>query len=144
MILSARLPRLVKLYIKCKKWFRPFLHLFFCQKQADFRKKVGKKGEIVARKYKYIDFEDRKLIARLWSIGTPAQVIAEEIGTNPATISRELRRGYTGKNGRNQRPAYNPVIAQKAVTAGIARRGNRPKGRREKINLQGGFDGDAI
>lgn len=79
----------------------------------------------MARRYRYIDFEDRKRIARLWSIGTPAQVIAEEIGTDPATISRELRRGYPGKNGRNQRPAYNPVIAQKSVDAGIARRGRK-------------------
>ena len=82
-------------------------------------------GETVARKYRYIDFEDRKRIARLWSIGTPAQAIAEEIGTDPATISRELRRGYPGKDGRNKRPAYNPVIAQKAVDAGIARRGRK-------------------
>ena len=82
-------------------------------------------GENVARKYRYIDFEDRKRIARLWSIGTPAQAIAEEIGTDPATISRELRRGYPGKDGRNKRPAYNPVIAQKAVEAGIARRGKK-------------------
>ncbi|MCI8935185.1 MAG: helix-turn-helix domain-containing protein [Clostridiaceae bacterium] len=85
----------------------------------------GKRGENVARKYRYIDFEDRKRIARLWSIGTPAQAIAEEIGTDPATISRELRRGYPGKDGRNKRPAYNPVIAQKAVEAGIARRGKK-------------------
>ncbi len=75
------------------------------------------------RRYKYITFEDRKQIARLWAIGTPAQAIAEEIGVNPATISRELRRGYPGKNGRNKRPAYNPVIAQKTVEAAIARRG---------------------
>mgnify|MGYP001081924429 FL=1 len=86
---------------------------------------MKKGGETVARKYRYIDFEDRKRIARLWSIGTPAQAIAKEIGTDPATISRELRRGYPGKNGRNQRPAYNPVIAQKAVDAGIARRGRK-------------------
>ncbi len=81
------------------------------------------------RRYKYITFEDRKQIARLWSIGTPAQAIAEEIGVNPATISRELRRGYPGKNGRNQRPAYNPVIAQKAVEAAIARRGKNAQAR---------------
>ena len=79
----------------------------------------------MARKYRYIDFEDRKRIARLWSIGTPAQAIAREIGTDPATISRELRRGDPGKIGGNQRPAYNPVIAQKAVDAGIARRGRK-------------------
>ncbi len=81
------------------------------------------------RRSRYITFEDRKQIARLWSIGTPAQAIAEEIGVNPATISRELRRGYPGKNGRNQRPAYNPVIAQKAVEAAIARRGKNAQAR---------------
>ena len=81
------------------------------------------------RRYKYITFEDRKRIARLWAIGTPAQAIAEEIGVNPATISRELRRGYPGKNGRNQRPAYNPVIAQKTVEAAIARRGKNAQAR---------------
>ena len=76
-----------------------------------YKKKSRNGGESVDRRYKYITFEDRKRIARLWAIGTPAQAIAEEIGVNPATISRELRRGYPGKNGRNQRPAYNPVIA---------------------------------
>ncbi len=81
------------------------------------------------KRYRYITFEDRKQIARLWAIGTPAQAIAEEIGVNPATISRELRRGYPGKNGRNQRPAYNPVIAQKAVEAAIARRGKNAQAR---------------
>ncbi len=70
------------------------------------------------KRYRYITFEDRKQIARLWAIGTPAQAIAEEIGANPATISRELRRGYTGKNGRklhdsvcdNQIIAFSPVL----------------------------------
>lgn len=79
----------------------------------------------MAGKYRYITFDDRKRIARLWAIGTPAGVIAGEIGVDPATISRELKRGYPGKCGRNQRPAYNPVIAQQAVDAGFARRGRK-------------------
>ena len=85
----------------------------------------GKWGENVAREYKFIDFEDRKRIARLWSIGTPARAIAEEIGTDPATVSRELRRGYPGKDGRNQRPAYNPVMPRRQLEEGIARRGRK-------------------
>ncbi len=83
--------------------------IYFLPKRGE---KSRNGGESVEKRYRYITFEDRKQIARLWAIGTPAQAIAEEIGVNPATISRELRRGYPGKNGRNQRPAYNSVIAQ--------------------------------
>ncbi|MDE7003879.1 MAG: helix-turn-helix domain-containing protein [Oscillospiraceae bacterium] len=64
--------------------------------------------ENVARRYRYVGFEGGKRIARLWSIGTPAQVIAEEIGTDPATISRELRRGIRGRTGETNAPRITP------------------------------------
>lgn len=82
----------------------------------------------MARKYRYITFDDRKQIARLWSIGTPAQAIAGEIGVSLGTLYRELKRGYPGKDGQNQRPAYNPVIAQRLVETGISQRGRRAAG----------------
>ncbi len=74
-----------------------------------------------------INFEDRKRIARLWSIGTPIKIIAEQTGVCQTTISRELRRGYPGRNGANQKPAYDPAVAQKAINAGNERRGRKKK-----------------
>lgn len=79
----------------------------------------------MAGKYKYITFDDRKSIARLWAIGTRPQDIADSVGVNTATLYRELKRGYPGKDGRNQRPAYNPVIAQQSVDDGMKRRGRK-------------------
>lgn len=86
-----------------------------------------KRGEKMAGKYKFMTFNDRIIIAWLWAIGTRPQDIAKEIGVNPATLYRELKRGYPGKDGRNQRPAYNPVIAQQTVNDGISRRGRPTK-----------------
>lgn len=79
----------------------------------------------MAGKYKYITFDDRVQIARLWSIGTRPQDIAGTLGVNTATLYRELKRGYPGKDGRNQRPAYNPVVAQRSINGGMKRRGRK-------------------
>lgn len=92
----------------------------------------------MAGKYKFITFDDRKIIARLWAIGTRPQDIAREIGVNPATLYRELKRGYPGKDGKNQRPAYNPVIAQQTVNDGVSRRGRTTK------RAEGGTEKGAI
>ena len=72
----------------------------------------------MVRKYKYISFSDRKQIAALYLSNTRPADIAEKIGVSAAAVYRELKRGETAGNDgapvldRNQRRAYNPVVAQ--------------------------------
>ena len=81
------------------------------------------------RRYKYITFADRKQIAELYRSNVRPADIAERLGVTTATIYRELKRGeIAGEDGapvldRNQRRAYNPVIAQQTVQENIRRRG---------------------
>ena len=97
------------------------------------------------RRYKYITFADRKQIAELYRSNARPADIAEQLGVTTATIYRELKRGETaGADGapvldRNQRRAYNPVIAQQTVQANFRRRGRTPAD-----DMQGGFDGDSV
>lgn len=81
------------------------------------------------RKYRYIDFSDRKQIAARYTNGDRVADIADDLGVSTAAVYRELKRGaFLDEYGnavldRNQRPAYNPVIAQQSVQANIRRRG---------------------
>ena len=99
----------------------------------------------MVRRYRYITFADRKQIAALYQSNTRPADIAERLGVTTATIYRELKRGETaGDDGapvldRNQRRAYNPVIAQQTVQANFRRRG-----RTAAEDEQGGFDGDTV
>ena len=99
----------------------------------------------MVRKYKYISFSDRKQIAALYLSNARPVDIAEKIGVSAAAVYRELKRGETsGDDGapvldRNQRRAYNPVVAQQTVQANFRRRG-----RTAAEDGQGGFDGDAV
>ena len=43
------------------------------------------------------------------------------------TLYGELKRGDTGELDQNQRPAYDPVLAQKTYQENIRRRGRRRK-----------------
>lgn len=99
----------------------------------------------MVRKYKYITFSDRKQIAALYQSNARPADIAEKIGVTAAAIYRELKRGETvGADGapvldRNQRRAYNPVIAQQTVQASFGRRGRTPADSRK-----GAVNGDGI
>ena len=81
------------------------------------------------RQYKYISFQDRKRIAARYSSGDRVADIADGLGVSTAAVYRELKRGETTDDDgavmldRNQRPAYNPVIAQQRVQESIRRRG---------------------
>lgn len=81
------------------------------------------------RRYRYITFQDRREIAAAYGRGERAADIAERLGVTTATVYRELKRGEsTDESGnvildRNQRPAYNPVLAQQTVQENFKRRG---------------------
>ena len=70
--------------------------------------------------YKSITFDNRKKIAALYAKGMSISDISDEVGV-------ELKRGATGKLDQNQRPAYDPVLAQRTYQENIRRRGSGPK-----------------
>ena len=77
--------------------------------------------------YKTITFDDRKAIAALYEKGVTTADISDEVGVALRTLYVELKRGDTGELDQNQRPAYDPVLAQKTYQENIRRRGRRRK-----------------
>lgn len=81
------------------------------------------------RKYRYLTFADRKQISAWYQSNDRAADIAERLGMSVKTIYLELKRGEeTDESGtvildRNQRSAYNPVLAQQRLQANFKRRG---------------------
>lgn len=81
------------------------------------------------RKYRYLTFADRKQISAWYQSNDRAADIAERLGMSVKTIYLELKRGEeTDESGtvildRNQRAAYNPVLAQQRLQANFKRRG---------------------
>lgn len=106
---------------------RTLSHLFFYTKNR--RESQQKRGESMVRQYRYITFADRKQIAAWHLCGDRAADMAARLGVSTAAVYRELKRGeVTDDDGnvildRNQRPAYNPVLAQQTVQANLKRRG---------------------
>ncbi|MGL5826764.1 MAG: transposase, partial [Nocardioides sp.] len=58
---------------------------------------------------RYLSFEEREEIALLKAQGKGVREIAREIGRDPGTVSRELRRNAATRGGR---PVYRAVVAQ--------------------------------
>lgn len=81
------------------------------------------------RQYRYITFADRKQIAAWYLSNERVADIAERLGMSTKTIYNELKRGEpTDETGavildRNQRRAYNPVLAQQRLQENFKRRG---------------------
>ena len=83
-------------------------------------------------KYRYITIQDRKSIAQWYLNGDRPCDIAARLGVHTATIYHELQKGDTGKLDKNQRPAYDPVIAQRTVETNFKRRGRKRKAEAER------------
>lgn len=79
----------------------------------------------MAMRTKALSLQDREKIARDYGAGKSPADIAYEIGVCQATIYSDLKRGYTGELDVNQRPAYDPVLAQRVYQENIRKRGNR-------------------
>lgn len=81
------------------------------------------------RKYRYLTFADRKQISAWYQSNDRAADIAVRLGMSVKTIYLELKRGEeTDESGavildRNQRRAYNPVLAQQRLQENFKRRG---------------------
>lgn len=82
-------------------------------------------------KYKYLSFDDRKMIEQLYSQGLRPAVIASRLGVCFATVYRELKRGYTGSNDSNMRPCYSAEVAERALQGSFQSRGRKP-GKKEE------------
>lgn len=76
-------------------------------------------------KYKYLTFDDRRIIETEYTAGARVQDIADKIGVPAATIYKELARGYTGDLDRNMRSAYSAELAQQKVQQNFKNRGKR-------------------
>lgn len=93
---------------------------FFTQKQDAVERKnsyrifiyKGKENENVARKYKRLNYEDRKAIEAMCKQGKRAEEIAEAMDVHRATIYHELKRGGAENGNRKQ---YSADMAQKAI-----------------------------
>lgn len=77
--------------------------------------------------YKSITFDDRKTIASLYDSGMAISKVATESGVALRTLYAELKRGATGELDQNQRPAYDPILAERTYQENIRRRGSGPK-----------------
>ena len=76
-------------------------------------------------KYRYISMADRRKIAEWYLNGDRPCDMAERLGIHVSTIYNELRRGQTDELDKNQRPAYNPELAQRTVQANLRQRGRK-------------------
>ena len=73
---------------------------------------------------KYISPAEREYIAKAWRNYASVAEIATHLGKSRKTIYAELRRGQDGeKRDRNQRPVYDPELAQRRFQANLRRRG---------------------
>ena len=89
---------------------------------------------------KYISPAEREYIAKAWRNYASVAEIATHLGKSRKTIYAELRRGQDGeKLDQNQRPVYDPELAQRRFQANLRRRGktadirsSRFKGIRER------------
>ena len=66
-------------------------------------------------KYKWLTYDDRKAIEKLYNKKIPVRKIAEQVGISYVTVYAELKRGATGEMDANGRMGYSAEKAQKAL-----------------------------
>lgn len=77
----------------------------------------------MAGKYKRLELADRKRLEAAYLDNERAADIADSIGVHLSAVYRELRRGYTGTDDKNGRPAYTADVAQRTVNESMSHRG---------------------
>lgn len=75
--------------------------------------------------YRYLTFDDRKRLEKLYGNGERIVVIASCLGVSFATVYRELKRGYTGSNDDNMRPGYSAEVAELSLQNSFRSRGRK-------------------
>lgn len=76
---------------------------------------------------KYFGPTERAEIAQAWGGYASVAEIAKKMGVARKTIYEELRRGQDGQLDQNQRPVYNPELAQRRFQENLRRRGSKLK-----------------
>ena len=84
-------------------------------------------------KYKYLTYEDRKQIEKMYGAGERPADIALELKVHTATIYNELKRGYTDEEDKNLRPRYSAEVAQRAIQEAFKRRGIRETRKNKEV-----------
>lgn len=77
----------------------------------------------MAERYEYLTFEDRQNIEKWRAAGDRAIDIAARLNKYPATIYKELRRGFTGEKDGKQ--VYSAAVAEAAVKESFKNRGRK-------------------
>ena len=94
--------------------------IFFCYKlKENQRKKVEK----IAERYEYLTFEDRQNIEKWYAAEDRVIDIATRLKKYPATIYRELHRGFIGEKDGKQ--IYSAEVAEAAVKESFKNRGRK-------------------
>ncbi len=74
---------------------------------------------------KYLGPTERAKISEAWRGYASVREIAGLLGVAPKTVYEELKRGNAdGALDHNQRPAYDPELAQRRFQANLRRRGH--------------------
>lgn len=105
---------IAKFIIWCNR-VRALLHALLYGKE--------KGGDELKRAYRYLTFEDRKQIERLWSEGATPKEIACTLGVHFTTVYDELKRGDTGQVYADFRNVYDASLAQQTVKDSLKRKG---------------------
>ncbi len=87
----------------------------------------------MGRKLRYLGLDERETIEHLHKGGATASLIAERIGTTPATVCRELKLGQLTEAGVAVKDEFGRLIysaerGQRAFEAAMKRRGRRASG----------------
>lgn len=76
--------------------------------------------------------EDRKILSEMWAAGEKATAIATRLGVCPASVYKELQRGYTGRLNELSRPEYDPARGQAEYQRRLRNRGRRRRIKEER------------
>ena len=72
-----------------------------------------------------LTMSDRLKLSELYLAERRTFDIACALGVSMTTVYDELKRGYPGELDKNQRPAYDPELAQRVTMKNIRRCGKR-------------------
>ena len=107
-----------------KKSLGFFLHIFL-----PWRNEVTK---MQATERTTMTMEDRKILSEMWAAGEKATAIATRLGVCPASVYKELQRGYTGRLNELSRPEYDPARGQAEYQRRLRNRGRRRRIKEER------------